>query len=564
MASKNFTGYLRSSLGDYANHDIWRFTHISTTGEVVAGSAAEFNVDSSGFYNINVEYGNVVIESKSSLTRKWFNHGVTTINSDTTVTTLPALLNALVPASESVILQMQALLDDTELAKDEALQAKSDTESLFNNFDSSVADSESKISSRLYPDLYIPLNDSLSIERGYGNNDKIDVSNAQDGSVIVNLPSKSVEFSRASERSFVNKSGVIDVAPEDAPSIGGNGLGLYQGVEYEILHSEDFSESVWNKNQISVNDNAIESPKNGVFASLVTDLDGGARYVRQINSISSSKSYTASAFFKRGAQGSKCSIRLALTGGSANFGIVTYDFDLKLITPPEDTEHYGVEYLGSDWIRLWVGYENTGLNTTADTRFYPGDPMSSSAGDSVYMWGPALTGGLFLPPYEKTEGTTKVSDPDIASVPTIGNMPAAGESFSILVDCKFPLASASTGRHSAIKTQGNGFYLKKRESNNVHFRLYTESGFGDVNVLVNDTDLHKFGVSYSKESSILRIYLDGNLSDESFVSSKVAYNLLGDIYFSDSLEPLNGSVKEVKFFHRELSSNEFKAMGGAE
>ena len=116
MASKNFTGYLRASLGSYANHDLWRFTHISTTGEVVAGSAEEFKVESNGFYDIDIEYGNVVIESKSSLTRKWFVHGSTAINSDTVVTTLPALLNATVPVSEPVLLQMQALLSDAETA----------------------------------------------------------------------------------------------------------------------------------------------------------------------------------------------------------------------------------------------------------------------------------------------------------------------------------------------------------------------------------------------------------------------------------------------------------------
>ena len=99
MASKNFTGYLRSSLGSYAGHDLWRFTHISNTGEVVAGSAEEFRVAESGLYDIDIEYGNVVIESKSSLSRRWYNHGSTVVNSETVVTTLPGLLNAMVPVS---------------------------------------------------------------------------------------------------------------------------------------------------------------------------------------------------------------------------------------------------------------------------------------------------------------------------------------------------------------------------------------------------------------------------------------------------------------------------------
>lgn len=123
MASKNFTGYLRSSLGSYAGHDLWRFTHISNTGEVVAGSAEEFRVAESGLYDIDIEYGNVVIESKSSLSRRWYNHGSTVVNSETVVTTLPGLLNAMVPVSDEVLLQMQALLSDAETAKNEAQAA---------------------------------------------------------------------------------------------------------------------------------------------------------------------------------------------------------------------------------------------------------------------------------------------------------------------------------------------------------------------------------------------------------------------------------------------------------
>ncbi|AUR96158.1 hypothetical protein NVP1216O_30 [Vibrio phage 1.216.O._10N.222.55.C12] len=137
MASKNFTGYLRSSLGSYAGHDLWRFTHISNTGEVVAGSAEEFRVAESGLYDIDIEYGNVVIESKSSLSRRWYNHGSTVVNSETVVTTLPGLLNAMVPVSDEVLLQMQALLADAETAKDEseasALRSEAAAQESINN-----------------------------------------------------------------------------------------------------------------------------------------------------------------------------------------------------------------------------------------------------------------------------------------------------------------------------------------------------------------------------------------------------------------------------------------------
>lgn len=121
MASKNFSGILRDPLGTLANNDKYRFTHVSTTGEVIRGSTSYLTIGDDGVYNIDIEYGNVSIESYSELGKRWIAQGTTTINADTTATTLPALLNALVPASDELILQLEALLADAESAATSAV-----------------------------------------------------------------------------------------------------------------------------------------------------------------------------------------------------------------------------------------------------------------------------------------------------------------------------------------------------------------------------------------------------------------------------------------------------------
>ena len=120
MASKNFSGILRDPLGTLANNDKYRFTHVSTTGEVIRGSTSYLNIGDNGVYNIDIEYGNVTIESYSELGKRWINQGTTTINADTVATTLPALLNALIPASDALILQLESLLADAESAAGDA------------------------------------------------------------------------------------------------------------------------------------------------------------------------------------------------------------------------------------------------------------------------------------------------------------------------------------------------------------------------------------------------------------------------------------------------------------
>lgn len=116
MANKQFSGYLRDPLSPYASKDQYRFTHASTTGQVIKGSRSYLEIGEDGFYDITIEYGNVVVESRADGRTQWIMQGVVTINSDTTATTLPALLNALIPTTPDLVLELEALLADAEEA----------------------------------------------------------------------------------------------------------------------------------------------------------------------------------------------------------------------------------------------------------------------------------------------------------------------------------------------------------------------------------------------------------------------------------------------------------------
>ena len=122
MATKRFTGFLRNPLSEYANHDLWRFTHSTTTGEVPKGSSSIFKVDETGYYDITIQYGTVMIESKDRLSQRWINHGQYTISSATTVTTLPALLLATTPMTPELQQELEAILADAQDARDQTVE----------------------------------------------------------------------------------------------------------------------------------------------------------------------------------------------------------------------------------------------------------------------------------------------------------------------------------------------------------------------------------------------------------------------------------------------------------
>lgn len=123
MASKNFNGLLREPLGDLASNDKLRFTHTTTTGEVLKGSRSYAVIGEDGAYDFDIEYGKVLIESWNENHRKWLNQGSVIINNDTTATTLPALLNATIPATPALVLELESLLADTEAAAANAQQS---------------------------------------------------------------------------------------------------------------------------------------------------------------------------------------------------------------------------------------------------------------------------------------------------------------------------------------------------------------------------------------------------------------------------------------------------------
>jgi len=123
MASKNFSGVLREPLGALADNDKLRFTHATTTGETLKGSRSYTVIASNGAYDFNLEYGQILIESWNENNKKWVIQGTVTVNADTTATTLPALLNATIPATPELILELEALLSDAEQAAADAQQS---------------------------------------------------------------------------------------------------------------------------------------------------------------------------------------------------------------------------------------------------------------------------------------------------------------------------------------------------------------------------------------------------------------------------------------------------------
>ena len=124
MASINLVGVLRDPTGEFSYKNKIRFTHNTTTGQTLKGFSSVYAVEVDGAYDIDLEYGNVLIETFDVINMRWISNGVLTINSDTPATDLPSLLGITTPATNADLLVFQVLVADAEIAATESEAAQ--------------------------------------------------------------------------------------------------------------------------------------------------------------------------------------------------------------------------------------------------------------------------------------------------------------------------------------------------------------------------------------------------------------------------------------------------------
>jgi hypothetical protein len=116
MANITLTGTLLDPNSDLAVGDEIRFTHASTTGQTVMGAISLVTIGPAGTYSVLLQYGLVLVEYKDIRSTQFKNLGVATVNATNTATSIPELLNALVPVSSAELIEFQAILADAVAA----------------------------------------------------------------------------------------------------------------------------------------------------------------------------------------------------------------------------------------------------------------------------------------------------------------------------------------------------------------------------------------------------------------------------------------------------------------
>ncbi len=175
-----------------------------------------------------------------------------------------------------------------------------------------------------FPDVWAPLNDDLRLLAGSAPYDRLTISGQ-----VLELPTKSATFTRASTATYIDKSGVLRTAAINEPRFEREGLLMESQSTNYFLNSDDPTKWASKASSLAtavVNDGATQAVTlKGTSSSLVNNL-----HIVQSNAISlaAGDSFTLSARFK-GAYGN---FKFRIVKDSSFFGDVSFSFATGALT----------------------------------------------------------------------------------------------------------------------------------------------------------------------------------------------------------------------------------------
>ncbi len=579
MASLNLTGILRDPTGEFSYKNQIRFTHSTTTGQTLAGFQSIELIEVDGAYDINVEYGNVLIETWDYLKRTWLSHGELTINSETPATDLPTLLGITTPVTDPDLLVIQVLVADAAASEAAAGGFADDSELSADDSELSAeaaaASAEAAVK-RIEWDVDIPFNDGIKIVKGYGTYDTLDVSDAQDESVVIDLPTRSCDFSRASGAGNINKSGVSVTLLDDEPAITSNGISLFGSFTNELLDSEFLLTSGSGVGVIlSYSNPSPDGLGSGVGVSGTTpstggnatgnrfqqtatvDFNGGIAYL-QVQIFPISTSYTTYAFLRNATTTEQVRVRIDVDsdGNPSIFSTDSINGATDVLSSLDATSN-------SCHI-LKISMRGTSSADGYTITLHAG----TVAGNETAWWGQQLAD--VDAPYIATTNAAETRAADIAFFPMMGNMPAESTPFTIIIDCAIPNNSADSStlfRIGNANINANLITLQKDTNDELAFAISQfGSGFSaSLDFGIVSADEIRTVVTYS--GTLLTGYINGVLITTTTMAGEARYDLTENLFFGSrdgGDRHLNSEIRNFKILHRALTAAEVAALGGAE
>ena len=309
---------------------------------------------------------------------------------------------------------------------------------------------------------------------------------------------------RATTATRVNSSGLIESVAANVARLNYDSVGGCPSILVEpqrtnlILRSEEFENTSWAKQGVSVIANSIISPNGLMNADTVTSTTTGQARIEQLLAVPTiNTTYTFSIYAKAAS-----SPFVALTRFSGNF-FATFNLSSGTIINQTAGVNATIISVGNGWYRISIIVNALTTDTSSAWKIHPctsTDPFSSVVGNSIYLWGGQLEIGAYQSSYVPTVATSVTRNQDVISKTGISNL--IGQTEGTLFVESAALANDLTTRSISISdgTANNRITLSYASVSNLVLLNGTANGVSFASLinytLPDETQFAKIAIRY--------------------------------------------------------------------
>ncbi len=430
-----------------------------------------------------------------------------------------------------------------------------------------------------FPDVWAPLNDDLRLLAGSAPYDKLTISGQ-----VLELPSKSVPFTRAGTGTYTDKSGVLRTAAINEPRFEKEGLLLEEQRTNLALYSVDLSNTYWNKTRLTVASGYDAPDGSKTACKVIADASTSAHYLNKLLNVNANKQYAFSVFVKAA---EFTEIRLSLSSG-VTVGTTSYTFMLdtgKVVAA--GTGGTGgvptITRLANDWWRVSIISEVMAAAGTAYFNIWISEngstsPVQGDDAKGIYLWGVQVEESRTMSSFIPTTTATATRAADDCTLQRSGNDNWWGPiTISLEMHCNGETSSgASTNDRRGIlafhpSTTEMAIMMldaTSTQSGRLAF-AYGSPTFNFYTGRVDDGKVHQL-VSVS-DTVNNRSFIDGGVASNPTPAARPVPGTVASMHTLIYLgrgagstaagqRMLNGHIRNLRIWHRALTDNQIRGL----